>query len=165
MRLYFLIVLCRIFVLNGPTKAEENLNTIEIQSSRKMEGDKFFPIETRILTGTIVAVGEDGNNENLPADGKTRILMLVGHPGNDKVYYFYIFLTYVKKRGSSLIKTYIFWIFFVLFLIYSCITFNQRTNRNDSFIVQQKSSSIRYHLVVNNSKRITRVILWRSKHL
>lgn len=85
MRLYFLIVLCRGFVLNAPTKAEENSNTIEIQSARRMEGDKFFPIETHILTGSVVAVEANGDNDNLPADGKTRILMLVGHPGNDKV--------------------------------------------------------------------------------
>lgn len=76
-----------IFRLGHPTNALENLNTVDIGSARRVEhaGGRLIPIGTHLQAGNVNSEGDNKNSENSPTDGKSKILMEVGHPKNDKV--------------------------------------------------------------------------------
>lgn len=72
-----------VFGYNSRTvNAEEN--AIGIQSPRKIESTSFIPIDATFPANLKNGV-ENQNSENVQQDGKSKILMVVGHPKNDKV--------------------------------------------------------------------------------
>lgn len=71
--------------LSVSTRAEENENTIEVQSPKKEEVKMFIPIESSPENRNIKNGITNENSENVPAVGESKILMVVGHPKNDKV--------------------------------------------------------------------------------
>lgn len=79
MALYTLVVLLVILALS--VTAEETENTIDENSTRKMEGKDFMEIEPRLRSHL---QKENENSEQVTPNGH-RISMVMGHPKNDKV--------------------------------------------------------------------------------
>lgn len=82
MGLYSLVVLLVVFGLRDTAKAEENENTIDIQAPRRIEGKNLIPIDGNLQHGNIK---QNENSENVTPVGQSKILMVIGHPKNDKV--------------------------------------------------------------------------------
>lgn len=76
-----------VFRLIHPSNALENLNTVDVGSARRVEyaGERLIPIGTHFQADNVNSEGDNENSENSPTDGKSKILMEVGHAKNDKV--------------------------------------------------------------------------------
>lgn len=84
-RLFFVIVV--VFKMNLSANALQNFNKVDVGSARRVEdaSEALIPIDTHLHADNVNLDKEIENSKKLPTDGKSKILMEVGHPRHDKV--------------------------------------------------------------------------------